>query len=299
MKCNKTAVMKPCLFLIVIGLSFSVGSAQVVDPNIAQYGLGRTHGYLQTDSTTVTPYSFSFRAFVDATAGGVINKARISGPPIGSFYGVSGPQDLNVYSGGAEIEYTSTLADASLSDFPNLPAGNFTLKIDDGVLGGPISPGGYDYSAQLAIGVDAYVADIPTFSIDNGSWSGGSFAVDVTNPTTFSWSFPTFDSSTDMVFFSITAQNGDEVVKMQFPQGTNPGSFLLNAGMLTFGESYVGQLTFAHIVDISTDIPGVFGFAYYATETTVLLQSVPEPSTYALLVLGLGVVLLQVRRRRQ
>ena len=293
--------MKRYLFPILAVLGVSVASALIPDSNITQYGLGKTRGYLQTGAVTVTPNSFTFSAFVDATSTGVINKAQVSGP-LSSYLDEtkSGPQPLILYAGDADFKSTLYLLKDSLdTNFPNDNSGNYKLKIDSGEPGGTVS-GGYDYDVSLKLGGDAYVTDVPTLTINNGFWSGGgSFIVDVNNPTLFSWDFSSYNSATDIVLFSIEPQSsGGDIVKMQF-QGTNPGNFTVNAGLLTAGETYVGQLTFARIVDSPTDVPGVQGVAFYALETTFAFQAVPEPSTYALLVLGLGLVFLQVRRCRR
>lgn len=263
-------------------------NAQVSEPNIVQYGLGKSHGFLQTTPEVVMPDSFTFSAFVDATTGGMINGGKIYGPLYG-FFGVNGPQSLNLHARGANFESTIYLDQGSLDTaFPNDNSGNYVLKIDAGTAGGALS-GGFDYAVSFMLGGDAYVADVPTLAINNGYWTGGNFMLDVNSPTAFGWTFSSYNAATDVVLFSIRPQGGgDSLVNLQF-QGSNPGDYTVNAGFLTSGQLYEGRLTFARIVDNSTDVPGVMGLAFYAMETSFVIQAIPEPSTYVLLALGLGV----------
>ena len=273
-------------------------NAQVTDPDIAQYGLGKSRRYVQTPPATVTPHRFAFSAFVDATTGGMINGGKLYGP-LSSFLGVNGPQSLNLHAGGADFESTVYLDQGSLdTDFPNDNSGNYVLKIDAGTAGGALS-GGFDYAVSFMLGGDAYAADVPTLAINNGFWTDGNFVTDVNSPTSFGWTFTSYNAATDVVLFSIRPQGGGEnLVNLQF-QGSNPGGFTVNAGLLTSGQIYEGQLTFARIVDNPTDVPGVMGVAFYAMETSFAIQAIPEPSTYALFALGLGVVGWSRWRRRQ
>lgn len=272
-------------------------NAQVSEPNIVQYGLGKSRGYVQTAPGTVSPDSFTFSAFVDASTGGMINGGKIYGP-LSSFLGVNGPQLLNLHAGGADFESTTYLDQGSLdTDFPNDNSGNYVLKIDTGTAGGALS-GGFDYAVSFMLGGDAYAAEVPTLAINNGFWLGGNFLTDVNSPTSFGWTFSSYNAATDVVLFSIRPQGGGEnLVDLQF-QGSNPGGYTVNAGLLTSGQMYEGQLTFARIVDSPTDVPGVMGVAFYAMETSFAIQAIPEPSTYVLLALGLGVVGWSRWRRR-
>lgn len=272
--------------------------ATTVDPDVAQYGLGKTHGYTQSGPTTVTASSYSFNAFVDATTNGVINAAKVYGPLTG-YFNTHGPQDLTVHTGGAEFEAKGYLSQTTLDgDFPNDNSGNYKLKIDSGTAGGSLS--GYDYEVMFNLGGDSYASTVPMFTLNNGSWSNGTYIVASSgNQTMFGWTFSDYNSSTDVVLFSIRPTNGgDDVIRKQF-QGSNPGGFTLDANSLTAGVDYTVELTYARIVYTdNTSISGAQGVGYYAMQTTFSLQAVPEPSTYALMALGLAAVLGWTWRRR-
>lgn len=265
-------------------------TAIIVDPDIYQYGVGKTRGYVQSGPTTVTADSFTFNAFVDKRTGGQINAAKILGP-LNSYLDVNGPQNLTLNSNGAEFHSTAYLSQGSLDgNFPNDNSGNYVLKVDTGLVSGL-----FDYSVTFQLGGDAYVPDVPLLTINNGGWSNGSYTLNANNPTAFGWSFSNYNSATDVVLFNIKTSGGVSVVDEQF-KGSNPGGFTVSG--LTVGTSYTGRLTYARIVDNPTTISGADGFAYYAMETTFNFTAVPEPSTYVLLLTGLGCVWLGWRRRR-
>lgn len=274
---------------------------QVTDPNIAQYGVGKAHRYIQTDASTVTATSYGFNAFVDATSTGTINQAKLYGP-LNSYLDTNGPQDLTVRSDNSGADFTVTgYVDTNDLDasFPNDSNGNYRLRIDTGVAGGSIG-GTYDHEIQFNLGGDAYPTTVPLLTIDNGTWNSGTYEVAAPDAAThFDWNFTDYNSTTDVVVFSIRANNdGTEIARVQF-QGSNPGGYTLAADSLLAGVDYTGELFFARIVDNPNDISGVQGVAYYSVETTFAIQAIPEPSTYALMLLGGGLVWLLSRRRKR
>jgi hypothetical protein len=253
----------------------SILPASVTDTNIQQYGVGKTHGYTQSGPGTPTPTSYGFNAFVDATTNGVVNSAKVYGPLCG-YFDTNGPQDL-IFRGnndGADFSVTGYLNTGALNtDFPNDNSGNYKLKIDTGTPGG--SEGGYDHVIQFNLGGDAYPTTIPTLTLDNGSWISGIYTVAATDHDThFGWTFSDYNSSTDVVLFSIYATNGggSDVVRVQF-NGSNPGGYTVSANLLQAGVDYTGELVFARIVDMPDDISNATGVAYYSMETKFSLQA--------------------------
>ncbi|MCB1103834.1 MAG: PEP-CTERM sorting domain-containing protein [Opitutaceae bacterium] len=286
-------------WISLLGAVLSTGAVgQVSDPNIAQYGVGKAHRYTQTGPSTVTATSYAFNAFVDATANGVINAAKLYGP-LNSYLDANGPQDLTVRgdNSGADFTVTGYVDTNDLNAaFPNDSSGNYRLRIDTGSAGGSIG-GTYDHEIQFNLGGDAYPATIPLLTIDNGAWNSGTYMVGAPDAVThFGWNFSDYNSTTDVVVFSIRANNdGTEIARVQF-QGSNPGGYTLAADALLAGVDYTGELFFARIVDNPSDISGVQGVAYYSVETTFAIQAVPEPSTYVLM--GVGALMIWWWRRR-
>lgn len=291
--------MKRGWYIILVCCGFLMAGAQVaLDPNIAQYGVGKTRHFIQSGPVTVTPVSHTFRAFVEAGPDGVINRARVSGP-LGSHLDVNGPQSLILYSGGAVFESTTYLNQGSLdTDFPSGSSGNYGLRIDTGVEGGSTA-GGYDHAVMLNLGSDAYPAATPALTFGNSLWSDGRLITDVRNPAVLSWNFADYIAATDIILLSIRPQaGGSNVVDLRFAD-SDPGGFTIEAGWFTAGQNYVGRLTFLRVVDRPTDIPGADGLAFFATETTFNFAAVPEPSSQSLIALGAAVVAWSVWRRRQ
>jgi len=289
-------ILKCPIVLALLGVV--VTSAQVTFPGVDQYGVGKRKGYTQTGPTQGTFTDFTFEAFIDFKIGAdvTLNSATLQGPLLG------GTQTLSIGSSGANftsVEFTGE---------PTNAKGNLNNKFEDS------SPGNgnktYDLSFEITDGEttsaytvnfplsgDAYPLDVPTVTLNNGSWLNGVFQLDSTQSTSFGWAFSNYSSSTDVIIFNVKQANGNSVVEQQF-QGSNPGGYTILANVFTPGVQYIGELTFARLVaNDTTSVSGAQGVAFYALETTFNFQAVPEPSTYILL--GLGSVLLFMRRQRR
>lgn len=183
------------------------------------------HGYEQTGPSTVTATSYSFNVFIDAASGGTINGGKVYGP-LGSYLDSNGPQTLTVRgdNDGADFRVTGYVNTTSLNNaFPNDNSGNYRVRIDTGTPGGNVS-GGYDHEIQFNLGGDSYPTTVPLLTLDNGSWSSGKYFVSDTEAVThFGWSFNDYNSTTDVIVFSVRpTEGGSDVVRVQF-QGSNPG----------------------------------------------------------------------------
>lgn len=289
------------IFLLL--LSPLAGQVALGD-NIANFGLGKVRGYKQSGpgSEDVAASSYGFNVFATTTTGGTINAAKVYGP-LNSYLDANGPQDLTINANGAGFSVTGYLNQGALdTDFPQDSSGNYRLRIDVGSLGGSLA-NVYDFEIPFNLGASAYVSDVPRLTIDNGAWQDATYVVSATDAgTNFGWVFSDFDTQNPQDYVTLfrisPTQGGLDVVNVQF-QGTNPGGYTVPADVLQAGTDYTVTLHFARIVDLPT-VQGLnaTGAAFYAVETSLALQAVPEPSTYALLGTGLAAVLIWSWRRR-
>lgn len=283
------------LALAVVLLAALGGQAAVVDPDVKQYGVGKSRRFMQTGPGTVTFADFTFEAFVELKPGGALQSATLLGPFVG------GTQILALRTDEAGFEAAAftgdpTTAKSNLNaSYPDSTPGNIATNYSLTFVTGANAT----YSASFSLTGDAYPATTPIFTLDNGSWNNGAYLLDPAQATNFGWALPDFNAATDIVRFEIQPRaGGSELVEQQF-QGSNPGGYTVGAGLLTPGVEYVGELIFARLVDTNTStVPGAQGFAFYVLETSFNFVAIPEPPVYVLLVLGLGVVARTLRRRR-
>ncbi len=271
-----------------------MGAAQVSDPNVLQYGVGKNRTHLQTGPGQTAFTSFTFQAFIDLRPDGVLTSAVLQGPLLG------GVQSLSLHSTGANFE------SAQFTGEPTTAKGNLNGNFADSTPGNAgtnyslvfTTVPGTTYSVGFSLAGDNYPEDIPQFTLDNGQWTEGGYQLDAGQTVNFGWAFPGYNAATDMVVFRVRPAGGDEILRQQF-QGSHPGGFAVTAGTFAPGTAYVAELGFARVVASNPNaVAGAQGVAFYALQTNLTFTAVPEPSTYALLALGLGVVLLPVLRRR-
>lgn len=281
--------------LVFLAAALAARAVIVTDPNVLQYGVGKLKVYTQSGPTTLTFSEFTFQAFVDLRPGGTLTAATLQGPLLG------GTQNLTISPDGAEYQSVKfsgepTTAKGNLNgNFADSTPGNAGTNYTLGITTVP----GTSYSVSFSLAGDQYAATTPLFTLDNGTWDNGLYRVNAGATTNFGWSFADYNSATDVIVFSIRLKDADgDLVDLQF-QNSNPGGFALDGSLLVPGTHYIAQVGFARVVDSPTTIPGAQGVAFYGVETAFEFVAIPEPSTYALLALGLGVVGLTVWRRRQ
>lgn len=287
------------LLLLSLGVLPAGLRAQVqFDPDIKEYGFAKVKNYVQTSAAAPgAASSYSFNVWVDKRPGGVLNAAKYGWQTSEGFAA------LGLHSGGADQESVFSALEILDSNRPNNMT--YTLRMDTrgaASLLDPQNPAA-DYEVSLGLFTEAttavYPDTAPTVQTNHGTWTDGKLKLTANLDAAFGWGWAGFNPEVSVINFTIApASGGADVVSQRFT-GTFTGGFTVAANTLTPGVDYVGRLTFANLLDSdTTSVPGATGYAFFGAETTFTIQAVPEPSTYVLVVLGGGVLVLAARRRR-
>ncbi len=193
---------------------------------------------------------------------------------------------------------------------------NFNTLYANGVY--TVTSEGYTYNLDLNGGSNNWAyfpTTIPQFTLTGGYWDNGTYYVDPANAFSIIsnvfadyanasdniGAFVGFWASGDLEFdvlnFSRLAPTGETAEAAGGTNGTIVGE---QAGPkeITPGLQLRFGLEYGRMVSIdSSNNNGVTALALWSSQTELNLVVIPEPSTYALLALGLGVVGLAVRRR--
>ncbi len=288
--------MKTLRLSLLCGLALSSQAGLFANGGVQYVPILKIHDYYQTGPATTTEWDsnpWKFEAFIDGTG---LDSSYPAGPntltaPSGSTAGT-----LNfIFNSNNEWELgdgygyaTKDLLDAAFAN------GTYTVTI-----------GGITTTMELT--GDLY-PNTPQFIFPIGAYNNGVLTLTATEVAAdFNFTTNGFLGWQNDDFYriglNIDGTNGHD---LHFSTETFSGNFLsVNVGANTLlpGYSYDFELEFNRIVEFDSAFAPTFGtdaqgVTAYTTITTLKVEVVPEPSTWALLSFGIGCFGLLVWRRR-
>ena len=266
--------------LLIASLAFGAGlSAQT----LTGYGVVKNHYVTQTSSSAPVDDLFSPYGLSSYVFGTGLTGTYSFTSPAGSS-AIPNPQTLTI--SGNQAQFSSNTATA----YPTTTALN--AAYNDGVFS-MVLPN-MNGIPQMAI-LPSFAGNLypTTPQITSGTWSGGVLLVDPTQNYTLNFAAfasPTVDDSIGLGILGIGS----------FFPSTTATSYVISAGALTAGVTYEVSLRFNHnFIDYGVAILGANGNSGFTTENFFLIQAIPEPPTYAAILLGaVALAGVMIRRRR-
>jgi hypothetical protein len=153
------------------------------------------------------------------------------------------------------------------------------------------------YTANnLVLTGDVYPSTTPT--ITNTTWSNGALVVNPSASFTLNWGAFAGAAGTDRIVLSLQNTATGQSLFFQF-LASSATSQTFGANFLQPNQTYQVSLDFLKTATFDTaDITGATGLAAYARETGFNIQTVPEPSSVALVFVGAALVSVAGLRRR-
>ncbi len=297
----------PCTFMLMLVLAAASAWAQeegppgggpiAIEPEISSYGFGvvQTHTQTSASGPVANSLPYVFQAFVNAGTGSA-SEGYLTAP------------DLEMYSLGTHpdhlfgISYLSP-GYASLTALQTVFSSSGTYALN--FVTPNSAPNGYNISS-FELGAPDFPLSVPQI-VGGGIWSGASFVFDVMEEDGQIEinGFTGMVGGLDVIVLSIYSETDHRASRSWIQTPTTAiglgGPDEHGVPYFVPGDSYRALLTYIKVVDgnMGEFVPGANGFAFYATQTEFTFTAIPEPSTYLLMALGVGVVLIPVLRRRR
>ena len=303
--------MKTVRPLLVLGLISAVAaislSAQTTQPTLPPsspvvefISVSREEFYIQTDATTVTPnLVMPARFSVEVEGQDMTSTSPLTAVSFNWPDGSPTPLTFNAMNEGWSFQ----------SSFPSMSAlngvyGTGTYIID--LTGTP--------TTTVGIAVSSFAGStlqIPQLTLTGGTWMGNAYVLGPTDSLsiTFNPVYTGTVSGTQGFHYdgwigdnmaSIEVEgfiNFDPTTNSSVPGGATPSAWMV--GMLPVGL-YSMEVGYSQIQNPTDVLDSAKAVSLLEYRTNLQLVVVPEPSTYALCALGLGVLgLAHWRRRRQ
>lgn len=292
--------------------------------NVPEGGVFKWHSFLQdtvvadgNNPTGILPFQpYGIEFFISDSVQGTTSYDGVRV----SWSGTSSPQQLSYDSNYQDYSINYSLSSPPpLTNFPNGaydfrltlggspittdPMDNVTLTLDSAAASPPDIDG--TFPELLATN------NVPRLKFINGNtpifFDGGAHPDHILiNPfvdNTFTWNAPIFSGNNNAVGFFVDeyqVMNG-ELFDNAFAQNTS--SFSITTAMNVFqpGEVLEMGILFVNVVEeksLGVSPNDIIMQSGFITETIFYAQVVPEPSTYALMILGGGVLLWFFRSKR-
>ncbi len=289
------------IFVLGTGLS-GASNATAPVPTVESVIVGKGIENIQTSATNVqvdpTPQGPAYGGPYGFTA-------NVDGQNVGSITApvVSGPQNVgNPFWNNGKLLYNSTdggwrLGSPNANDWGSPTLSDLNTKFNNGVYTFQVNGA----SIPLKLIGDAY-PNTPILTLSGGTWSAGKYVLDVSQSLTITTNaFTAYGSHSDgSIWLGIDGGAYADQFRSTAPASSNFMSLTLPANSLTSGRDYNAGAEFRAVVDLNPNVAlaGSYNAAYYSVYTGVLISAVPEPETYALMLAGLGLFGVVMRRRK-